>query len=90
LDCSEPSKSKSGGNFIDNRTDSFEVGWHPYVVDILGELVCRPFPFAILASEVERFDGVAVEGGLLSVDHRIMTVESLKSSTIPLTARAML
>ena len=48
---------------------------HPYVVDIFGELVCRPFLFAILASEVERFDEVAVEGGLFSVDHRIMTVD---------------
>ena len=59
---------------IDNRKDSFEVSRHPYVVDILGELVCRPFLFAILASEVECFDGVAVEGGLFSIDHRIMAV----------------
>lgn len=29
-----------------------------------------------LASEVEQFDGVAVEGGLFPVDHRIMTVDS--------------
>jgi hypothetical protein len=31
---------------------------------------------AILASKVERFNGVAVEGGLFSVDHRIMTIDS--------------
>ena len=40
------------------------MSWHPHVVDILDELVFRPFPFAILASDVECFDGAAVEGGL--------------------------
>jgi hypothetical protein len=52
------------------------VSRHPYIVDILSELVYRLFLFAILASEVERFDRVAVEGSLFSVDHRIMTVDS--------------
>jgi hypothetical protein len=30
---------------IDNQIDSFDVSWHPHVVDIRGELVCRPFLF---------------------------------------------
>jgi hypothetical protein len=38
------------------------VSWHPYVVDSLGELICRPFLFTILASEREvgYFYGVVV------------------------------
>ena len=49
---------------------------HLYVVDILSKLVCCLFLFAILASEVERFDKVVVEGGFFSVDYKIMTVDS--------------
>ena len=61
---------------INNRTNSFEESWHRYIVYILGELICRPFFFTIFASEFERFDGVVVEGGHFSIDHRIMTVDS--------------
>jgi hypothetical protein len=31
-----------GRQRIDNRTDSFEVSRHPYLIDTFGEPVCRP------------------------------------------------
>ena len=50
------------------------MSWHPYVVDVLCKLVCCPFLFAILASEAEFLDGVAVIGSILSVNYRIVAV----------------
>ena len=64
------------GQLIDNQTDSFKESWHAYVVYIFDKLIYRPFFFAILASEVERFDGVVVEGGYFFLNYRIMTVDS--------------
>lgn len=47
-----------------------------YVIDILSELICHLFLFAILTSKVKCFDRVAIEGSLFSVDHRIITIDS--------------
>ena len=49
---------------------------HPYVVDVFGELVCRPLLFTIQCCEAELMDMISIEGGPLTVDHRIMTVDS--------------
>ena len=49
---------------------------HPLVVDVLRELVCRPLLLAAHFCEVELADGVPIERSLVSVDHRIMAVDS--------------
>lgn len=48
---------------------------HPYIVDVLGELISRPFVLAVLFCKVEFADWMAVIGSVLPVDHRIMTVD---------------
>ena len=50
------------------------MSWHLYVVDVLGELVCRPFLFTVSYCKVELVDRVAVIGSILPINYRIMTV----------------
>jgi len=50
------------------QTDSFKVIWHPYVIDVLGKLVCRPLLLASHCCEIEFMNWVAVEGGLVSIN----------------------
>jgi hypothetical protein len=45
---------------------------------ILSELVYYLFLFAILASEVKRLDRVAVIGSILSVNYRILAIDSYR------------
>ena len=62
---------------IDDRAESFEVIWHPRVIDIFfGELVGRPFLFAIECRDVEGVDRMAVIGGILAIDYPVMAVDS--------------
>src|SRR5271163_2996155 len=49
---------------------------HPYIIDTLCELACRPLLFAIQFCEVERTDRVTVEGSLISIDQSVMAVDS--------------
>ena len=49
---------------------------HELVVGVLSESVGGSFLFAIQFRKAEFADGVAIEGGLLVLDHRVMAVNS--------------
>jgi hypothetical protein len=66
-------KVNVGWQLVNNRADSLEVNGHPYIVDVLRELVGRPLLFAIQFREAEVTDWVAVGRSVVSVYHRIMT-----------------
>jgi hypothetical protein len=68
----------------------FKLSRHPYIVDIFGEFACRPFLFAIQFREVECADRMAVEGGIVSVDYRVVAVDPHccgDARTLPLSVR---
>ena len=52
-------KVNTGWNLIDNGTQSLEMSWHPGTINTLGELVRRPFVFAIQSSEIKPVDRVS-------------------------------
>ncbi len=45
---------------------------HPYIVDVLRELICRPFFFG----KVEFTNRLTVEGSLISLDDSVVAVDS--------------
>lgn len=59
---------------INCRAKSFEVSRHPGVIDTFGELVGCPFLSAIQCRKAESMNGMTVERGLLTLDHRIMAI----------------
>jgi hypothetical protein len=74
-------EGSSGPEFIcevenNDRTDSLKVSRHPYIVNVLGELVCRPLLPPFKRREVELVDQVAVESGLAFINKRITAIYS--------------
>ena len=49
---------------------------HPYIIDVLGELVCRPLLFAAQFCEVKLADGVTIKGSVFSLDYRVVAIDS--------------
>ena len=47
---------------INDRANPVQVVWRPYIVDVLGELVCRLLLFAIQFCEVKLADRVMIKG----------------------------
>lgn len=55
------------------------VNRHPYIVDVLRKLIRCPLFLAFRRCKEELMDGVTTEGGIISFDNRIVTVDSHRS-----------
>lgn len=64
------------GQIINGRTDSFEIDWIKFIVDIPYELVGRLFIFPVLVCNIEVSNRMAVNRRILSVDQSIIAIDS--------------
>lgn len=53
-----------------------QMGRHEHIVDVLGELVSRPFLPPVLFSDIEFTNVVAVKGNSASLNQRVVAVHS--------------
>ncbi len=52
------------------------MSWYLYIIDVFGEFVRGLLVFAFFACKIKLLDQIVVEGSLVSINYRIMAIDS--------------